>query len=70
MGHRINEWTSRLMAPAFVLATMVMLYLGFGVWRILAILLPIFGLLMLVMIFANPGPKTRGFVEGLRSRFR
>jgi hypothetical protein len=70
MGHRINEWIQRLLVPVGVTAAMVMLYLGFGVWRTLAILLPVFGLLMLVMIIVDPGPRAKEFVDGLKSRFR
>ena len=70
MGHRVNEWIQRLLVPAGVIAAMVMLYLGFGVWRTLTILSPVFGLLMLVMIIVDPGPRAKGFVDGLKSRFR
>ena len=69
MGHRINQWISRLLVPIFVVATMAMLHLGVGGWRILAILLPIFALLMLLTILLDPGPRTKGFVEELKSRF-
>ncbi len=70
MGHRINQWTQRLLAPCLVVATMVLLHLRYSVWRIVAIELPLFALLTLAMIFVDPGPKTRGLVEGLKSRFR
>jgi hypothetical protein len=70
MGHPTNEWIQRLSIPICILATIMMLHLGFGLWRILAILLPIFGLLMLAMIAAGPGPKTKNFVEGLKRHFR
>jgi len=70
MGHRINAWIQRLLAPVSVVATFLMLHLGFGVWRTLAILMPIFAMLMLAMVVANPGPRAKGLVEGLKSRFR
>jgi hypothetical protein len=49
---------------------MVLLYLRYSVWRAVAIELPIFALLMLAMIFVDPGPKARGFVEEVKNRFR
>ncbi len=70
MGHSINEWIGGLIVPVGVVAAMTLLHLGFSVWRTLAILLPVLGALMLVMIVADPGPKAKGFVDGLKSRFR
>jgi hypothetical protein len=70
MGHRTNVWIQRSLVPAGVVATFVMRHLGFGVWRTLIILLPIFALLVILMLVAEPGPRAKGFVEGLKSRFR
>jgi len=70
MGHRMNVWIQRLLVPGFIVATFGMRLLGFGVWRSLAILVPVLGLLVVVMIVADPGPRAKGFVEGLKSRFR
>jgi hypothetical protein len=70
MGHPINAWVQRLLVPSAVIATLVLLHFGFGVLKALAILLPIFGVLMLFLIAVDPGPKTKGFVEGLRNRLR
>ncbi len=36
----------------------------------MAIILPIFGVLMLLMIAVDSGPRAKGFVEGLRNRLR
>jgi hypothetical protein len=69
MGHRLNQWFQRMLAPTCGLATIVFLHKGFSVGRTLAILLPVCGALMLVMVLMNPGPKTKGFVEGLKGRF-
>lgn len=49
---------------------MVLAHFGFGVLKIVAIILPIFIVLMLLLIAVDPGPKARGFVEGLRNRLR
>jgi len=70
MGHRINVWIQILLVPMGVASAFVMRHLGFGVWRMLTILLPIFGLLMLATIVADPGPRAKGFVEGLKRHFR
>jgi uncharacterized membrane protein len=70
MGHRINVSIQRLSLPGCVVAALVLQHRGFGFGRILVILFPIFGALMLVSIFLNPGPRAKGFVEGLKSRFR
>jgi hypothetical protein len=70
MGHRMNVWIQRLLVPGFIAATFGMRLLGFGVWRSLAILVPVLGLLVVVMIVADPGPRAKGFVEGLKSCFR
>jgi len=70
MGHTINKWIQRLLAPGLAVVTMVLLHLGFSIWRALAILLPIFGVLMLAMIALDPGPRAKPFVNGQKSRFR
>jgi hypothetical protein len=70
MGHCINAWIQRLLVPAGVVAIFVMLHLGFGVRRTLAILVPIFAMLTLAMVVTNPGPRAKGLMEGLKSRFR
>ncbi|MFZ0956048.1 MAG: hypothetical protein WAN60_06880 [Candidatus Sulfotelmatobacter sp.] len=57
------------MAPIFALATMAMLHLGVSGWRILEILLPVFALLMFLTIFLDPGPRAKGLVEEVKSRF-
>jgi hypothetical protein len=69
MGHRINQWIGRLLAPIFALATMAMLHRGVGGWRILEILLPVFALLMLLTIFLDPAPRAKGFMEEVKGRF-
>jgi hypothetical protein len=70
MGHRINVWIQRLLVPVAVVATLVMLRWGLGVLWTLAVVLPILAALMLVMVVVDPGPRAKGFVEGLKSRFR
>jgi heme A synthase len=70
MGHRINEWIARLLVPVCVVATMAFLHLGFSVRLTLALLLTLFGVLTFAMIVVDPGPRTKGFVEGLNSRLR
>ena len=70
MGHRISAWIQRLLVPVGVVATFVMLHLGFGVRRTLAILVPVLAMLKLAMVVASPGPRAKGVVEGLKSRFR
>jgi len=49
---------------------MVLAHFGFGVLKIVAIILPIFIALMLFLIAVDPGPKARGFVQGLKNRLR
>jgi hypothetical protein len=68
MAHRINEWIQRLLIPVCVMAAILLLRLGFSAWRTLAIVSPMFGVLILVMIVLDPGPRTKGFVAGLKSR--
>ncbi|MFZ0276803.1 MAG: hypothetical protein WA254_23320 [Candidatus Sulfotelmatobacter sp.] len=70
MGHRINVWIQRMLIPIGVVVAIIMRHLGFGVWRMLAVLLPILGLLMLVTILVDPGPRAKELAEGLKSRFR
>jgi hypothetical protein len=70
MGHRINKWLQRLLVPACVIATITLLHLGFTVRWTLAILLLLFGLASVGMIIAEPGHRTKGFAEGLKSRLR
>jgi len=42
----------------------------FSVFKTLIILLPIFAALMLILIFVNPGPRTKAFVDSVRNRTR
>ena len=70
MGHRTNEWVQRLLAPVAAIATVALLHFGFGLLKTLAIILPIFAVLMLFLIAIDPGPRAKGFVEGLKSRLR
>ncbi len=70
MGHRMNVWIQRALVPAVVVATFLMRHLGFGTWRILIIVLPIFATLTIFMIVADPGPRAKKVVEGLKSRLR
>jgi len=46
------------------------LHFGFGILKTLAIIPPIFGVLMLSLIAVHPGPISKEFVEGLRNRLR
>ena len=70
VGHDINKWIQRLLVPGFAVAPMVLLHLGFRIWRVLAILSPIFAALMLTMIVLDPGPRAKPLIDGLKSRFR
>jgi hypothetical protein len=70
MGHRINVWVQRLLGPIATIATLALLHFGFGVLKTLAIILPMFGVLILFMIAVDPGPRAKEFVEGLRNRLR
>jgi hypothetical protein len=70
MGHRVNEWIQRLLVPVCGIVAITLLHLGFGVRGTVATLLPLFGVLILAMIIVDPGPRTKGFVEGLKSRLR
>jgi len=36
----------------------------------LAVILPIFGVTMIFLIAADPGPRAKEFVEGLKNRLR
>ena len=44
------------------------LHFGFGILKTLAIIPPIFGVLMLSLIAVHPGHISKEFVEGLRNR--
>jgi len=70
MGRRINTWIQRLIVPTTVLATLILLHLGLGVFKILLIVLSIFCLLMALATLADPSPRARGFMEGLRNLTR
>jgi uncharacterized protein YacL len=68
MRHRINEWVQRLLVPGLVIATLVLLRLGFTVSKILTIILPIFLALLVLVIVVDPGPRAKELLESLRSR--
>lgn len=68
MGHRINVWVQRLLAPGFAVAGMILIGLGLGAYKILAILLPSFVAVMVLLIVLDPGPRAKAFVESLRHR--
>jgi hypothetical protein len=70
MGHRINEWIQRLVGPCLVVAALILRHFEVGPWPILAILLPVFCVLMLLTIAVDPGPRAKAFVEHLTSYFR
>jgi hypothetical protein len=70
MGHRINVWVQRLVAPVAVIATMVLLHFGFGILKAFVVIVPIFAVIMLFLIAVDPGPRAKEFVEGLRNRWR
>jgi hypothetical protein len=70
MGHRMNEWIQWLLVPGFAISTILLMHLGFSVWRTLTIVLPLFVILMFVMVVVDPGPRAKGFVEGLKNRLR
>jgi hypothetical protein len=69
MGHRINVWVQRLLLPAFVMATLVLMH-EFRVFKTLVILLPIFAALMLILMIADPGPRTQAFLDSVKNRTR
>lgn len=70
MGHRINEQIQRLIVPGAVIATLTLSHLGLSVLKTPAIVLPIAGVLMLFSILLDPGPRAKGFVEGLKNLLR
>lgn len=70
MGHRISEWVHRLLVPCAVIATLALRHFGFDVLKIVAIILPLFMVVTLLLIAVDPGPRAKGFVEGLKNRLR
>lgn len=70
MGHSINAWVQRFWVPCFAIAALALAHFGFGVRKIAAIILPIYVVLVVFLIAVDPGPRTKGFVEGLRNRLR
>lgn len=70
MGHRINEWVQRLIAPVGAIAAIAFLHFGFGIVKTLDIILPTFGLLVVLLIAVDPGPRAKGFVDALMNRLR
>ena len=70
MGHRINVWIQRLFVPCTSIAAVALRHFGFGVLRTVVITVSIAVVLMLVMIAVDPGPRAKGFVDGLRNRLR
>jgi len=70
MGHRVNIWIQRLLGPIVVVGVMVLRWTGFTFLRTVVILVPFLGILTVVMVLVDPGPRAKGFVEGLKTRFR
>jgi len=70
MGHRVNVWLQRLLAPGFAVTALIFLHFGFGALKVLALLLPLFIVLMIVLILLDPGPRAKAFVESLRNHPR
>jgi hypothetical protein len=70
MGDRINGWIQRLFVPCTGIAAMALPHFGFGFLNAVAITASIPVALMFVMIAVDPGPRAKGFVEGLRNRLR
>jgi uncharacterized iron-regulated membrane protein len=68
MGHHINKWVQRLLAPGAAIGAIALLHFGFGVGKTLAIMLFALAVLMLFLTAVDPGPKAKRFVEGLRNR--
>jgi hypothetical protein len=70
MGHRINERVQKLLVPCLVIASATLAHFGVSILRTVTIIAPIFIVAMLFLIAVDPGPRAKGFVEGLRNRLR
>jgi hypothetical protein len=70
MGRSVNVWVQRFLVPCFAIAAMALAHFGFGARKMVTIIVPIYVVLMLLLIVVDPGPRARGFVEGLRERLR
>jgi hypothetical protein len=58
------------MVPVCSVATITLLHFGVSVRRTLAIVLTLFGAMILGCIGVDPGHRTKGLVEGLKNRLR
>ena len=70
MGHRPTEWFHRLSPLGICIAATACVCFGFGFLKTMAIVLPLFVVLLLVVIAMDPGPRAKGFVERMRNRLR
>jgi hypothetical protein len=70
MESRTLDRIFRAAMAAAAVAAVVLRELGFRIWQIFAILVPIFLLLMMILIYIQPGPKAKPFVERLKRRLR
>ena len=70
MGHRINIWVQKLLVPCLAIIAIALLHFGFSILKIMAMISAIFIVLMTFLIAVDPGPRAKGFVDGLRNRLR
>jgi hypothetical protein len=70
MASSRNAWFQWLMAIGIPTAAFVLPRLGFSAFKTVAIILSVSVALVPVVIVVSPGPKTKGFVERLKSHFR
>ena len=70
MDNRTLRWIHRFAIYAAAFAVVILLRLGLSVGRIVAILVPILLLFMMMLVYIAPGPRTKGFVDRLKRRFR
>jgi len=64
MEHRINVWIQRLVVPCAAIPTVELRHFGFALLKTLAIILPIFGVAMILLIAVAPDPRAEEFVWG------
>ena len=64
MEHRINVWIQRLVVACAAIATVELRHFGFALLKTLAIILPIFGVAMILLIAVAPDPRAEEFVWG------
>ena len=67
MGHRLNVWIQRLLAPIGVMTVLILRRVGYGIAKTVAVALAVGAVLMIIATVADPGPKAKELVAKLKN---